>query len=161
MLPPPFTRQHLTEEMLARRTPEAHAAVLADFRKYKSGMYDPPVLEGNIIFPGVDGGGEWEGRHSIQPALLYVNSNEMPWLQRLVPRSDKSLYGSALRSCHGDDLRVARCPIARWRVGAANARGAGTDDRPGERKDARIRGVAGQQRRQCACGLPDHRERRG
>jgi quinoprotein glucose dehydrogenase len=108
-LPPPFTRQHLTEEMLTRRTPEAHAAALADFKRYKSGMYDPPVLEGNITFPGVDGGGEWGGP-AFDPAtaLLYVNSNEMPWLQRLVPRSDKSLYGSQCASCHGDDLKGSR-----------------------------------------------------
>jgi quinoprotein glucose dehydrogenase len=108
-LPPPFIRQHLTEDMLTRRTPEAHAAALADFRKYKSAMYDPPVLEGNIIFPGVDGGGEWGGP-AFDPAtgLLYVNANEMPWLQRLVPRSDKSLYGSQCASCHGDDLEGSR-----------------------------------------------------
>ena len=60
--PPPFTRQTLTEEMLTTRTPEAHAAVLETFREYKtSGMYDPPNLQGTIIFPGVDGGGEWGG----------------------------------------------------------------------------------------------------
>src|SRR5690349_8502062 len=59
--PPPFTRQHLTEDMLTRRTPEAHAAVLKVFRESKSGMYDPPALQGNIYFPGVDGGGEWGG----------------------------------------------------------------------------------------------------
>ena len=104
--PPPFIRQNLTEDMLTRRTPEAHAWALADFRKYKSGMYDPPVLEGNIIFPGVDGGGEWGGP-AFDPAtgLLYVNANEMPWTQQLVPRSDKSLYANQCASCHGDDLK--------------------------------------------------------
>ena len=108
-LPPPFTRQHLTEDMLTRRTPAAHAAALADFRKYKSGMYDPPVLAGNIIFPGVDGGGEWGGP-AFDPAtgLLYVNANEMPWTHSLVPRSDKSLYRSQCASCHGADLKGMR-----------------------------------------------------
>ncbi|HKS06624.1 MAG TPA: pyrroloquinoline quinone-dependent dehydrogenase [Gemmatimonadaceae bacterium] len=104
--PPPFIRQNLTEDMLTRRTPAAHAAALADFRKYKSAMYEPPVLEGNIIFPGVDGGGEWGGP-AFDPAsgLLYVNANEMPWTQRLVPRSDVSLYANQCASCHGDDRR--------------------------------------------------------
>jgi quinoprotein glucose dehydrogenase len=32
----------------------------------------------------------------------------MPWLQRLVPRSDKSLYASQCASCHGDDLEGSR-----------------------------------------------------
>jgi quinoprotein glucose dehydrogenase len=53
----------------------------------------------------VDGGGEWGGP-AFDPAtgLLYVNANEMPWLERLVPRSDRSLYGANCATCHGDDL---------------------------------------------------------
>ena len=105
--PPPFARQTLTEDMLTTRTPEAHAAVLKFFREYKtSGMYDPPNLQGTIIFPGVDGGGEWGGpAFDPETALLYVNSNEMPWFHKLVPRNDKSIYGSNCASCHGDDLK--------------------------------------------------------
>lgn len=104
--PPPFTRQHLTEDMLTTRTPAAHAAALETFRQYRSGMYEPPSLDGNIIFPGVDGGGEWGGpAFDPETGLLYVNSNEMPWLLKLVPRSDKSLYGSNCASCHGDDMK--------------------------------------------------------
>jgi quinoprotein glucose dehydrogenase len=104
--PPPFIRQHLTEEMLTNRTPEARASVLEMFRQRRSGMYDPPHLQGNIIFPGVDGGGEWGGpAFDPETGLLYVNANEMPWLMKLVPRSDKSLYASNCGSCHGDDLQ--------------------------------------------------------
>jgi len=104
--PPPFTRQTLTEDMLTNRTPAARAAALDVFRKYKSGMYEPPSLDGNIIFPGVDGGGEWGGpAFDPETGLLYVNSNEMPWLIKLVPRSDRSLYASNCASCHGEDLR--------------------------------------------------------
>jgi quinoprotein glucose dehydrogenase len=105
--PPPFTRQTLTEDMLTTRTPAAHEAALKTFREYKtSGMYDPPNLQGTIIFPGVDGGGEWGGP-AFDPAtgLLYVNSNEMPWFHKLVQRNDRSLYGSNCASCHGDDLK--------------------------------------------------------
>jgi len=105
--PPPFTRQTLTEDMLTTRTPKAHAAVLKTFREYKtSGMYEPPNLQGTIIFPGVDGGGEWGGpAFDPETGLLYVNANEMPWMHKLVPRNDKSLYGSNCASCHGDDLK--------------------------------------------------------
>jgi quinoprotein glucose dehydrogenase len=69
-------------------------------------MYDPPNTRGTIIFPGVDGGGEWGGP-AFDPAtgLLYVNANEMPWHHRLVERSDKSLYASACASCHGDNMQ--------------------------------------------------------
>jgi quinoprotein glucose dehydrogenase len=105
--PPPFTRQTLTEDMLTTRTPAAHEAVLKTFREYKTnGMYDPPNTQGTIIFPGVDGGGEWGGP-AFDPGtgLLYVNANEMPWFHKLVPRNDRSLYGSNCASCHGDDLK--------------------------------------------------------
>ncbi len=105
--PPPFARQRVTEDMLTTRTPEAHAAVLAAFRKLSSrGIFDPPSVEGAIVFPGFDGGGEWGGA-AFDPdtALLYVNANEMAWIVRLVPRDEKSAYASQCASCHRDDLR--------------------------------------------------------
>lgn len=105
--PPPFARQILTEDMLTQRTPEAHAAVLAQFRKLKSnGMYTPPSLEGTVVFPGYDGGAEWGGAAYDQSSgLLFVNSNEMAWILRMVKRDDRSLYKAYCASCHRDDLK--------------------------------------------------------
>jgi quinoprotein glucose dehydrogenase len=102
--PPPFTRQGLTEAMLTTRTPEAHAAVLARFKQMKSGMFQPPSLEGTIVFPGFDGGAEWGGT-AFDPAtgLLFVNSNEMPWIVKLIPNNDTSLYVSKCATCHKAD----------------------------------------------------------
>ena len=60
--PPPFARQIFTDDMVTNRTPEAHAAVLARLRQVRSaGQFVPPSLEGTVIFPGFDGGGEWGG----------------------------------------------------------------------------------------------------
>jgi quinoprotein glucose dehydrogenase len=102
--PPPFARSGPTESMLTRRTPEAHAAVLAQFRALKRGLFTPPSLEGTIIFPGVDGGAEWGGAaFDPESALLFVNSNEMPWIVRLIPNDDTSLYNSKCASCHRAD----------------------------------------------------------
>ena len=92
---------------LANVSAAAHEAVLKFFREYKtSGMYDPPNLQGTIIFPGVDGGGEWGGpAFDPETALLYVNSNEMPWFHKLVPRN-------ARRPAHA----TARTPRPRSRT---------------------------------------------
>ncbi len=105
--PPAFARQRLTENDLTTRTPEAHAWALETFRKYSAnGLFDPPSEKGIIVFPGYDGGGEWGGpAFDPETGLLYVNSNEMAWLLRMVPRSDRSLYGNNCASCHGQDLK--------------------------------------------------------
>jgi quinoprotein glucose dehydrogenase len=105
--PPPFTRQRFSEGILTRRTPEAHAAVLAEYRKLRSGdIFTPVSLEGTIIFPGVDGGGEWGGAaFDPESALLYVNSNEMPWIIRLIPNSDTGVYNSKCATCHREDRK--------------------------------------------------------
>ena len=102
--PPAFARQGLTEDMLTRRTPAAHAAVLARFRQMQSGFFTPPSLDGTIVFPGFDGGAEWGGA-AFDPdtGLLYVNSNEMPWIIKLILNNDTSLYNSKCATCHRAD----------------------------------------------------------
>jgi quinoprotein glucose dehydrogenase len=102
--PPPFTRQRLTRSELTTRTPEAHASALEVFERFGTRHpFDPPNATGTIVFPGVDGGGEWGGpAFDPESGLLYVNANEMAWLLKLVPRSDKSLYAANCASCHGD-----------------------------------------------------------
>jgi quinoprotein glucose dehydrogenase len=105
--PPPFTRQTFDESIITNRTPEAHAAVLDIFRKLDSkGIYTPPSARGTILFPGTDGGGEWGGA-AFDPAtgLLYVNSNEQPWIIRMVTHDTTSLYKNNCAGCHGDDRK--------------------------------------------------------
>ncbi len=107
VLPKPFARQALTEDGLTDRTPEARAAALKIFNEYKTPHpFTAPTTEGIIIFPGVDGGGEWGGpAFDPETGWLYVNSNEMAWLLKMVPRSDKSVYDANCASCHGNNRR--------------------------------------------------------
>ncbi len=100
--PPPFTRQTFTEDMVTNRTPEAHAAVLEAIRKIDFGpMFTPPSLRGTMLMPGTDGGGEWGGA-AYDPAtgLLYVNSNEQPWVIRMAPHDTTSLFRNNCAGCH-------------------------------------------------------------
>ena len=112
--PAPFARQQVTEAILTQRTPEAHAAVLEQFRKLRSGgQFTPPSREGTIVFPGFDGGGEWGGSAwDPETGLLYINANEMAWILRLVPRGEatagmtgRDLYRQNCSGCHRADLK--------------------------------------------------------
>lgn len=112
--PPPVARQILTEEMLTRRTPEAHRNVLERFLKLRShGQFEPPSLEGTIVLPGFDGGPGWGGAaFDPETGFFYVNSSEVPCVLRLVERpkrqgvsSGRDLYERHCASCHGKDLR--------------------------------------------------------
>ena len=112
--PPPFARQSLTEEALTRRTPAAHKAALDQLRLLRNeGPYTPPSLEGTVIFPGFDGGGNWGGAaFDPETGLFYVNANEMAAILRLVERSQSSdrpggrqLYLDRCAGCHREDFR--------------------------------------------------------
>jgi quinoprotein glucose dehydrogenase len=112
--PAPFARQMLTPDIVTNRSPEAHQAVLEQLRNLRSGgQFTPPSLQGTVIFPGFDGGGEWGGpAFDPETGLLYVNSNEMAWILRLVLRpgtegltSSREVYAANCASCHRSDMR--------------------------------------------------------
>src|SRR5439155_2290638 len=123
MKPPSFTRQDLTEDMLTTRTPEAHAAVVRRFKTLDSGMFAPPTERGTIVFPGFDGGAEWGGAAFDPDAgLLYVNSNEMPWIVRLIPNNDTSLYNVNCATCHREDRKGTPSAPSLENIGARRSR---------------------------------------
>ncbi|HYO82231.1 MAG TPA: PQQ-binding-like beta-propeller repeat protein [Bryobacteraceae bacterium] len=114
--PPAFSRQELTEDLLTRRTPEAHKAVLERFRKLKNGpQFTPPGFEGTIFAPGLDGGATWGGAaFDAETSTLYVNANEMPWILQLGPRrasgrttNSAGLYKAQCAACHGLEMKGA------------------------------------------------------
>ena len=113
--PPPFARQRMTEEDVTTRTPEAHAAVLEKLRRAQPAVpFQPPSLEGTVVFPGMDGGGEWGGAaFDPESGLLYVNANDVPYWLQMIETPDvsgaggvgRATYITACAMCHGLDRR--------------------------------------------------------
>ena len=87
-LPPPFTRQRFTEDLITTRTPAAHAAVREKWLKLRKARRvrsaKPP---GHGPVPG-HGRRRRVGRRRVRPdaGLLYVNANEMAWTVALAER---------------------------------------------------------------------------
>jgi quinoprotein glucose dehydrogenase len=107
--PAPFGRQQLTADMLTNRTPAAHAWAIEEFSRLRSNGQFYPISVGQqtIIFPGLDGGGEWSGP-AVDPVsdTLFVGSTEMAWLGGLEPVTSggsegEKIYRQQCAICHG------------------------------------------------------------
>jgi quinoprotein glucose dehydrogenase len=114
VLPAPFARQELTEDMLTTRTPAAHDFALNQFHMFVSqrGPFVPlAVGKQTIVFPGFDGGAEWGGAAADpRTAVLYVNSNDVAWTGSLAKVESgegraSALYQSHCAACHGSDRK--------------------------------------------------------
>ena len=115
--PAPFARQFITEDDFADFDPEVKERALETYFKIRQGTYYiPPSTVGTLIFPGFDGGGEWGGA-AVDPEtnIMYINSNEMPWIHTmvdLVPENEtmlasagKLLYQQHCAVCHKPDMK--------------------------------------------------------
>lgn len=107
--PEPFARQVLSYDLLNDLFPEARAELQDQFIRLRPHMpFTPPSTEGTIIFPGFDGAAEWGGQATDPNGILYVNSNEMPWILTMVNASGGSSNGERVflqmcSACHGQD----------------------------------------------------------
>lgn len=118
VLPKPFVRQAFMESDLNTLVDSSSFQdIKARFKSYRSEkMFTPPTIEGTVILPGYDGGGEWGGP-AVDPTtnILYVNANEMPWVLNIVEnKPDKTtmrtnlqtgvgLYSQYCMGCHGPE----------------------------------------------------------
>ncbi|WP_276090254.1 PQQ-binding-like beta-propeller repeat protein [Pedobacter sp. JY14-1] len=114
-MPLPFSRQNITEKEISNIA-DNRQELLETFRKARKGTYRPLAINTEtLIFPGADGGAEWGGAAADPEGVLYVNSNEMPWLFSLSHREDNAaqtglspghlLYNNTCASCHGQERR--------------------------------------------------------
>ena len=111
LLPEPFTRQTLTEDLLTRRTPAAHAWAEKTFSTYLSGgQFVPTALDKEtVVFPCFLGGAEWGGP-AVDPryGILYVNANEAACVIALTENkpgrssTGERTYHNQCSICHGD-----------------------------------------------------------
>ena len=110
--PGPFARQQLTVANLTNRTPEANAWARRAFAEMVSGPQFTPfsVDRQTILFPGFDGGAEWGGAATDHRGVIYVNSNDIPWMGGLAASNGEvswgeSTYRNQCAVCHGTDRR--------------------------------------------------------
>ena len=107
--PAPFARQVLSYDLLNNLFPEARAELQDRFVRLRPHMpFTPPSEQGTIIFPGFDGAAEWGGQATDPNGVLYVNSNEMPWILTMVNSSKGNTNGERVylqmcSACHGQD----------------------------------------------------------
>ena len=118
--PMPFVRQSFLEKDInPYLSPEESEEVKKQLSSYRTGkMFMPGSLQGTIVLPGFDGGGEWGGP-AVDPetGLLYVNANEMAWILKMEEVKKKEsynenylqagqrLYQQHCTSCHGKDMK--------------------------------------------------------
>jgi quinoprotein glucose dehydrogenase len=113
--PAPYARQTFTEADINPYA-ENRDSLIGVFRKSRfNGPFTPLSKRGTIIFPGLDGGAEWGGAAADPDGVLYVNSNQMPWLiaigesaseaQMAAMSSGNRLYTTSCISCHGSERK--------------------------------------------------------
>jgi quinoprotein glucose dehydrogenase len=94
--PPPFSRQVFEPTDIS---PQAREFVLNKLRTLRyNGPYTPPSADGTVVLPGFHGGANWSGA-SFDPTtgVLYVNSNNVPWLATLEKSSDSYKFTGYFR----------------------------------------------------------------
>jgi quinoprotein glucose dehydrogenase len=119
-LPEPFSRQTLTKTEINPYLKESEKAWVEE--KMSTLRYGHSfVLPGktpSLIYPGFDGGGEWGGS-AVDPflSILWVNSNEMPWIMEMkaVKKKEirketkfaagKRLFEEQCAVCHGENKK--------------------------------------------------------
>lgn len=118
--PAPFMRQLFTEKDInPLLSDSSYADVKKRLASYRNDhMFNPPSLQGTVVFPGLDGGAEWGGpTFDPETGILYINANEMAWVIQSVELKNNAvgkenyeqagmrLYQANCMSCHGPERK--------------------------------------------------------
>lgn len=110
---PPFARQGYQEKFFGRDSTWIKKEIAKN--KYKTGVYQPPSMEGLLMLPTAHGGSNWGGA-SVNPQtnMLFVNSTDIPMILKLTDlkkiRAANQLNSGILfrtycSNCHGADKK--------------------------------------------------------
>jgi quinoprotein glucose dehydrogenase len=110
---PPFARQGYQEKFFGRSSAWIKGEIAKN--NYKTGIYEPPSMEGSIILPTAHGGANWGGA-AVNPESnrLFVNSTDIPWILKLTDLekiratnqlNPEVLFRTYCSSCHGTDKK--------------------------------------------------------
>ena len=114
--PLPFSKQLVTDSDITNISPEAHAYVQKIFNQSDYGQkFLPPGTKGTLLV-GYSGGAEWGGNAIDSNGILYQNTNNAPWLLKMISMADRQkeiaalskgqgLYITNCSSCHGVDRK--------------------------------------------------------
>jgi len=108
-LPEPFSKQAFDETDVTDLSEGARQTVMRKIKSAQHGFYAPPVLGGNVVLYGLHGGAEWPGAAVDQASgILYVPSNQLPWLIR-VNYMDLKASAETGAKMSGNDLYQVKC----------------------------------------------------
>lgn len=109
-IPLPISRQEIFEDDINPHSPDFDS-LLTVFRSYRKGIYMPVGEDPTMVTPGLMGGAEWGGGAIDPNGIMYVNSNEVPWILSLKTTAEgeqnfsggEKVYRQYCSSCHGMD----------------------------------------------------------
>ena len=113
ILPKPYARQ---SNELSSEDYNPYSQNIAQLKQTLKSIdknwYAAPSKKGTLILPGFDGGGEWGGAGADpEKGIIYINSNEMGWVQTMEPAATnlkatgENVYKTYCKSCHGAELQ--------------------------------------------------------
>jgi len=108
-MPAPVSRNLITESDLHTTSPD-YDSLLQVFRGTVKGIFQPLSDKPTLVVPGLNGGAEWGGAAADNDGILYVNSNEVPWIVTIKSNTGygemsrgQAMYVQNCSPCHGVD----------------------------------------------------------